>query len=83
MSGRIEPWEQACGESGALVYPIEGSGDTALYEVKTQYTDGRNDFYTSPVYIGFVDGWQVCAVENMQSALASWRNRKRERRGSG
>jgi len=76
----FEFWLKACESCKTKICPVEGSGETALYSVKDEYLDKHQVFSTTPVYIGFVEGKDVCATTDFQSALACWRNENKKRK---
>lgn len=76
----FEIWLKACETCKTKLFLVEGAGETALYSVKDEYRYKHQVFYTTPVYIGFVEGKDVCATTDFQSALACWRNESKRRK---
>ena len=69
----FECWLNGCEINKTIIYPLEGSGDTALYKCWRTYTSGNREYSTSAVYIGWVDGKQVCAMMDYLPALRCWK----------
>lgn len=77
----FECWVKGCEINGTKIYPLEGSGETALYKCWKEYMLQHREYAESPVYIGWVDGKEVCATTDYQEALTVWQNRMKDREG--
>lgn len=75
MSWLFELWLRGCEINGTLVYLLEGSGENALYKLTKEIMIGSNIYYKNPVYMGWVDGEEVCATTNYLEAYHIWENR--------
>jgi hypothetical protein len=75
----LDLWLKGCEINETKIYPLEGQGKTALYKVWKDFIGADyHEYHTTPVFIGWVDGKQVCATTNYKSALACWRNHVKE-----
>jgi hypothetical protein len=50
MITQFELWVSGCKINNSILHCLEGSGETGLYQTKTQYLQNNNYYYTSPVY---------------------------------
>ena len=72
-------WLKGCEINGTKIYPLEGTKDTALYKCWKDYIGGNREYHETPVFIGWVDGKEVCATTNYQEALCCWREHAKNR----
>lgn len=72
-------WLKGCEVNNTKIFPLDGEGRTALYKCWGEHLVKHNYIGDTPVYIGWVNGKQVCAVRNYQSALSCWQNEKERR----
>ena len=77
MISRFELWVRGCEINSTKIYPLEGSGDTALYKCWNEYLSGHRAYNTTPVFIGWIEGKEVCATTDYLSALACWKSARR------
>lgn len=66
-------WINGCKANGTNIYPLEGEHDTALYKCWKSYIASHNMYNETPVYIVWINGKQICATTNYQSALNSYK----------
>ena len=69
----FECWLKGCEINGTKIYPLEGQHDTALYKCWKDYIAGHREYHETPVYIGWVNGKEVCATTDYREALHSWK----------
>ena len=75
-----ELWLRACEEFGTDIYCLAAiRPGTRFFKVNKSYTENGRTYYTSPVYIGWVDGEQVVDGLNYHEAVQIWRNRVNDR----
>lgn len=74
MLTRFELWLSACKENNTLLFCIEGSGDTGIYETKTQYMQHWNYYYTSPVFHVWIKGKCAGITQNINVAYTLYNN---------
>lgn len=67
-------WLKGCEVNGTNVYPVAGTGQTALYKCWKDYISGNNVSHETPVYVGWVSGKEVCATTNYTEAAGVWKN---------
>ena len=57
-------WLKECKVNNTKIFPLEGEGKTAFYKCWSEHLVKHNYIRDTPVYIGWVDGKQVCAFTN-------------------
>lgn len=62
-------WINGCKINRTKVYPLMGKHDTALYKCWKSYMSNYKEYNETPVYIVWINGKQICATTNYQSAL--------------
>ena len=78
----FELWIKGCEVNGTKIYPLEGSGQTALYKCWREYTADNRDWREDPIYICWIDGKEIFVIRDLRFAYRRWEelteNRKME-----
>ena len=75
----FELWVKGCETNGTKIYPVEGSGENALYKCWKDYICDHREYHETPVYIGWVDGKEICAITDYRFALSRWQSHMEDR----
>lgn len=67
-------WLKGCEINNTKIYPLERSGDTAIYKVWSEYECNNNYYNTTPLYFVWIAG-NLETTTNLQTAYALF-NRK-------
>lgn len=49
-------WLRGCEINNTKIFPLEGSGDTAIYKVWSEYECDHNYYRTTPLYFVWIAG---------------------------
>lgn len=66
-------WINGCKINNTNIYLLKGEHDTALYKCCKSYVANHVIYQVTPVYIVWINGKQICATTNYQSALNSYK----------
>jgi len=61
-------WLRGCEINNTKIFPLEGSGDTAIYKVWSEYEFKHTCFRTTPVYFVWING--ELALDTMSLSAA-------------